>query len=40
MPPEWIGKVDKLTTRWIDSIIGDGDYDSVLIPGDLTGVDS
>jgi len=31
---------DKLTTRWIDSIIGDGDYDTLTIPGDLAGVDA
>lgn len=40
MPPEWIGKVDKLTTRWIEDMVGSGDYDTLTIPGDLTGVDA
>ena len=29
-----------MTVRWIDQIIGDGDYDTLTIPGYLDGVDA
>jgi len=32
--------MDKLTIRWIDEIIGNGDYDTLTIPGDLAGIDN
>jgi hypothetical protein len=32
--------MDKLHVRWIEQIIGDGDYDTLTIPGYLDGVDA
>ena len=31
---------DELTIRWIENIVGMGDYDTLVMPGYLQGVDA